>query len=88
MADATKLLIGGPVTAYVLVFGLICVIAQIFVQYARYVRVLKWLSLSLFAYVAALAAVRVPWGRGAQRNTCPDNRVMGWTPPDGICVSR
>ena len=61
MADAMKLLIGGPVTAYVLVFGLICVIAQIFVQYARYVRVLKWLSLSLFTYVAALAAVRVPW---------------------------
>jgi hypothetical protein len=29
MADAMKLLIGGPVTAYVLVFGLICVIAQI-----------------------------------------------------------
>jgi Mn2+/Fe2+ NRAMP family transporter len=32
------------------------------VQYARYVRALKWLSLSLFSYVAALAAVRVPWG--------------------------
>jgi Mn2+/Fe2+ NRAMP family transporter len=32
------------------------------VQYDRYVRVLKSLSLSLFAYVAALAAVRVPWG--------------------------
>jgi Mn2+/Fe2+ NRAMP family transporter len=61
MADAMKLLIRGPVTAYVLVFGLICVTAQIFVQYARYVRVLKWLSLSLFSYVAALAAVRVPW---------------------------
>jgi Mn2+/Fe2+ NRAMP family transporter len=61
MADAMKLLIGGPVATYVLVFGLICVIAQIFVQYARYVRVLKWLSLSLFAYVAALAPLRVPW---------------------------
>jgi hypothetical protein len=45
------------------VFGLICVIAQIFVQYARYVRVLKWLSLSLFAYVAAL---RAPWGEAVK----------------------
>ena len=62
MGDATKLLIGGSTTGFVLMFGVVCVIAQVFVQYARYVRVLKWLSLSLFAYVAALAAVRVPWG--------------------------
>ena len=62
MGDATKLLIGGSATGFVLMFGVLCVIAQVFVQYARYVRVLKWLSLSLFAYVAALAAVRVPWG--------------------------
>jgi NRAMP (natural resistance-associated macrophage protein)-like metal ion transporter len=61
MGDATKLLIGGSATGFVLMFGVVCVIAQVFVQYARYVRVLKWLSLSLFAYVAALAAVRVPW---------------------------
>jgi Mn2+/Fe2+ NRAMP family transporter len=61
MADAMRLLIGGRVTAYVFVFGAICITAQVFVPYARYVRVLKWLSLSLFAYVAALAAVRVPW---------------------------
>ena len=62
MGDATKLLIGGFTTGFVLLFGVVCVIAQVFVQYARYVRVLKWLSLSLFAYVGALAAVRVPWG--------------------------
>lgn len=62
MADAMRLLLGGPVTAYVVLFAVICVTAQIFVQYARYVRVLKWLCLSLFSYVAALAAVRVPWG--------------------------
>jgi Mn2+/Fe2+ NRAMP family transporter len=61
MADATRLLIGGRATAYVLVFGAICAAAPVFVPYARYVRVLKWLSLSLFAYVAALTAVRVPW---------------------------
>lgn len=62
MGDATKLLIGGSTTVYVVLFGVVCVLAQILVQYARYVHALKWLSLSLFAYVAALAAVRVPWG--------------------------
>ena len=62
MADALKLLVSGPSLLYVVVFGVLCVAAQVFVHYARYVRVLKWLTLSLFAYVAALAAVKVPWG--------------------------
>jgi Mn2+/Fe2+ NRAMP family transporter len=62
MGDALKLLVGGPSTAYVVLFGTICFVAQLFVQYAQYVRVLKWLCLSLFAYVAALAMIRAPWG--------------------------
>src|SRR6202035_2127541 len=35
---------------------------QMFLQYTRYVSVLKWLTLSLFAYVACLFMVKVPWG--------------------------
>ena len=31
-------------------------------EYARYVAVLKWLCLSLFAYVATVLIVQVPWG--------------------------
>jgi Mn2+/Fe2+ NRAMP family transporter len=38
------------------------VVAQIFLDYKRYVSVLKWLTLSLFAYVAALAFAHVSWG--------------------------
>ena len=34
---------------------------QIFLDYARYSAVLKWLTLSLFAYVAALAVTDVQW---------------------------
>jgi NRAMP (natural resistance-associated macrophage protein)-like metal ion transporter len=62
MADALKLLIGGPGIAYVVLFGAVSVVAQIFFVYERYVSVLKWLTLSLFAYVIALAVVKVPWG--------------------------
>ncbi|MBP1294248.1 NRAMP family divalent metal transporter [Bradyrhizobium elkanii] len=61
MADALKLLIGGPGIAYVVLFGTVSVLAQIFFNYDRYVSVLKWLTLSLFAYVIALAVVKVPW---------------------------
>lgn len=62
MADALKLLIGGIVLLYVLLFGAICVAAQTFLEYTRYVSVLRWTTLSLFTYVAALLAVDVPWG--------------------------
>jgi NRAMP (natural resistance-associated macrophage protein)-like metal ion transporter len=61
MADALALLIHGPRIVYVVLFGVGSVAAQIVFDYARYVAVLKWLTLSLFAYVATLAVVHVPW---------------------------
>ncbi|HEY1301001.1 MAG TPA: divalent metal cation transporter [Stellaceae bacterium] len=61
MADASRALVGGPAAAYVVFFGAVSVGAQVFMGYTHYVRVLKWLCLSLFVYVAALAVVRVPW---------------------------
>jgi Mn2+/Fe2+ NRAMP family transporter len=61
MADAAKLLVGGPAILYVVLFGVTSVVAQIFMDYKRYVAVLKWLTLSLFAYVAALAFAKVSW---------------------------
>ena len=61
MADATTLLIGGSRHLYIFGFGLFCVVLQIFFSYARYVRVLKWLTLSLFAYVGVVFSVDLPW---------------------------
>jgi NRAMP (natural resistance-associated macrophage protein)-like metal ion transporter len=61
MADAVKLLIGGPAFVYVILLGTISVLAQVFFEYKRYVGILKWLTLVLFAYVIALAVVKVPW---------------------------
>ena len=62
MGDALKLLIGGPAPLYVVVFGTISVVAQIFFKYERYAAILKWLTLVLFVYVIALFVVKVPWG--------------------------
>jgi Mn2+/Fe2+ NRAMP family transporter len=39
------------------------VVAQIFLDYKRYVSVLKWLTLSLFAYVGALACAHISWSQ-------------------------
>lgn len=66
MADSLKLLIGGPHIVYVVLFGTVSVAAQIFSDYKRYVSVLKWLTLCLFAYVIALAVVHVPWAEAVK----------------------
>lgn len=61
MADAVRVLIGGPQIAYVLMFGIICVLMQVYLSYQRYVKVLKWLTLALFAYIATLFFVKIDW---------------------------
>jgi Mn2+/Fe2+ NRAMP family transporter len=61
MADASRLVLGGPQVLYVLLFAAICIALQIFLQYTRYVSVLKWLTPFLFAYDACLFMVKVPW---------------------------
>ncbi|MBV9995710.1 MAG: divalent metal cation transporter [Caulobacteraceae bacterium] len=61
MAASLGLLIKGPQLLFVALFAVAMVVAEIFVSYARYVSVLKWLTLSLFAYVGVVLMVRVPW---------------------------
>jgi len=68
MAQALQLLTGGPVAPFTVAFGVLCVVLEVFLSYRRYAEVLKWLTLSLFSYVAVVFAVHVPWGealRGA-----------------------
>jgi NRAMP (natural resistance-associated macrophage protein)-like metal ion transporter len=62
MAAALQLLVGGPMLAFVAMFSVISVLLEVFVRYSRYVSVLKWLTVSLFAYVATVFVVGVPWG--------------------------
>ncbi len=59
MADAFNLLVAGPI--YVIILSSICISLQVICAYARYVSLLKWLTLSLFAYLATLAFVHVDW---------------------------
>ena len=61
MADALRLLIGGPGLAYVCLFGFGCAVLQIFVAYSHYVTILKWLTLALFTYFGTAVVVRIPW---------------------------
>jgi len=71
MADASRLVLGGPQVLYVLLFAAICIGLQIFLEYTRYVSVLKWLTLFLFAYVATLFMVKVSWTEALQSLVVP-----------------
>ncbi|MDB5832521.1 MAG: iron transporter [Caballeronia sp.] len=61
MGAAVNLVVGGPTRLYTVGLGLISVLLQVFVPYRSYVHVLKWLTLVLFAYVATVFVVQVPW---------------------------
>jgi Mn2+/Fe2+ NRAMP family transporter len=61
MAASLQLLI--PVSFYVAAIGLtvLMLVLEIFVSYQRYARVLKWLTISLLAYVVAGFIVQPDW---------------------------
>jgi NRAMP (natural resistance-associated macrophage protein)-like metal ion transporter len=61
MGEALQLIVGGPQHGHALLFGVVVLLLQLFLPYQRLAPVLKWLTLALFAYVAVLLTVRVPW---------------------------
>ena len=71
MAAALKLLVDGPLLLYVAMFAVLTVLLETFLRYSRYVSVLKWLTLSLFAYVGTVFVVGVPWGTVAWQMVVP-----------------
>lgn len=63
MGAALKLLVGGPAFLYVIGFAALSIGLEVFVRYSRYVSVLKYLTLSLLAYVATVFVVGTPWAK-------------------------
>jgi len=61
MGEALRLVIDGPAHWYTVGFGILAVLMQLFLPYQRLAPVLKWLTLSLFAYVAVVFTVNIPW---------------------------
>src|SRR6478736_10307769 len=71
MGDALHLLVPGKVSIFVVGFGAASLIAILFVPYSTYVKYLKWLTLSLFAYVGVILFVHVSWGTVARATLIP-----------------
>jgi len=81
MGDAVDLLVGGPKVLYVVLFGALCAVLQVFLHYSRYVSVLKWLTLALFAYFGTVIFVKVPWVEAVRGFIVPtiSADVVFWT---------
>ena len=63
MGEALELVAGGPPHGHALLFGLACALLPVWLNYEAMVRVLKWLTLALLAYVAVVFALHVNWGQ-------------------------
>ena len=77
MGAAVGLLIRGPLWLYTLLFGAFCVIVEVWLSYERYASVLKWATLSLFAYVAVVIVAHVPWGEALTSLVVPRIEYTG-----------
>jgi len=71
MGDAARLIVGGDKHLFTFGFALASLLLQVFVPYHRYVGLLKWLTMALFAYVGVVFAVRIDWGEVALRTVLP-----------------
>jgi NRAMP (natural resistance-associated macrophage protein)-like metal ion transporter len=71
MGAALGLIFGGPEHLYTFLFGVVCVLLETFISYARYAAGLKWATLCLFAYVAVVFTAHVPWGTALYQTFIP-----------------
>jgi Mn2+/Fe2+ NRAMP family transporter len=77
MAAALRLLVDGPQLVFVAAFAIVTVLLEVFMRYSRYASVLRWLTISLLAYVATVFAVGVPWLTVAYNLVVPHIQLSG-----------
>jgi NRAMP (natural resistance-associated macrophage protein)-like metal ion transporter len=61
MGESLSLVIGGLNHEHALIFASTSTLLQVFVPYRRYAPLLKFMTLTLFAYVATALTVKIPW---------------------------
>src|SRR6266446_5379043 len=74
MADATRLLTGVPSLVSVPGFGLVILLATVYMTYARFAQYLKWQTAVLFAYVIAAFLAKPDWRQVAVAILVPSPR--------------
>jgi NRAMP (natural resistance-associated macrophage protein)-like metal ion transporter len=75
MAASLRLLVPVPQAVMVVVFAVAIVSLEILFPYDRYARILRWLTVSLAAYVVVLLLVDVRWSEVMRATFLPDIRL-------------
>ena len=71
MGAVLALIVPGPVLLFTAMFGLVSVVLEIGLSYARYASILKWSTLSLFSYVAVVFVSNVQWSEAIRGTLVP-----------------
>jgi Mn2+/Fe2+ NRAMP family transporter len=71
MGASLRLLLPVPQLLGVVAFAVVITLLEVRVPYDRYARMLRWLALSLGAYIGVLFAVHVPWGEVLRHTVIP-----------------
>ena len=77
MGAAIRLLVPAPFVLVVILVTLGVLALEVFLPYHRYAKVLRWLTLSLAAYVAVLFVVGVDWAAAFKATFFP---TFNWSP--------
>lgn len=75
MAASTRLMVPIPFLPLVVGIALVVLALEVLVSYHRYSKVLRWLTLSLGAYIAVVAVVKVDWSARHRRHGCPISQL-------------
>jgi len=61
MGSSVALFIPGTARLFTVAFGLTSLLTVLFIPYTAYAKYLKWMTVSLFAYIAVAFVIHVPW---------------------------
>ena len=75
MGESLSLVIGGLNHEHALIFAATSTLLQVFVPYRRYAPVLKFMTLTLFAYVATALTVKIPWSTALLSAVWPEPAI-------------
>ena len=76
MGASAAQIAGDHAALFAVAFGIVSLLLQVFLPYAKYVSVLKWLTLSLLAYVGVAFSAHVDWVEAFRAAVVP---TIHWT---------
>ena len=71
MGAAAQLVLPGRISIFIVIFGIGSLAGVLLVPYSSYAKYLKWLTLSLFAYVGVIFFVHISWSAVARATLLP-----------------